>query len=347
MESRPRHNLDNPTLRGRLRGAGQGRLQHGHVGAEFKGYMSDVISLKSPERKPSHDPKIAPRSSISLSPGIDKSVANAKIAYTTKTQSATIAPVAVVKPRPDLPKQKRSIVLKRHFAKPQAYTVARKHRAHLIPTLLSGMAVVLFVAGILVLINSMRTNHTVKAQVKQLQKTENDSGISEGTPSESDPPTAASNTNYRVSPDLPRLLTIEKINVSARIRRVGVSSANVLNAPANIFDAGWYDGSAKPGENGTVVLDGHVSGPTMHGIFYSIGTLKAGDKISIERGDGKSFTYSVTGTQVFDNDKVDMSKVVTSSVPGKSGLNIMTCAGRFNVRTNQFEQRVVVFAVQD
>lgn len=74
--------------------------------------------------------------------------------------------------------------------------------------------------------------------------------------------------------------------------------------------------------------------------------MKADDVIKIERGDGQIFTYKVTGSQVYDNDKVDMAKVMTTSVPGKPGLNLVTCTGRFNVRTNTYEQRVVVFAVQ-
>jgi LPXTG-site transpeptidase (sortase) family protein len=247
-----------------------------------------------------------------------------------------------------LPKQNRSNVLSRQAVKPLVYTSAKKHRRPLVPTLLSGIAVFLFMAGLLLLFTTLRTNNTVKAQVKQLaQKTEDDNGISEGTPSEDNPPNLAGNSSYQVSPDMPRLLTIGKIDVNARIRRIGVGPNNILNAPANIFDVGWYDGSAKPGEGGTIVIDGHVSGPTKHGVFYSLGTLKAGDKISIERGDGKKYTYSVTGTQLFENNKVDMSKVMTSSVAGKPGLNLITCAGRFNVRTNQFEQRVVVYAVQD
>ena len=249
---------------------------------------------------------------------------------------------------PSLPKQKRSNVLKRQLPKPIIYTKVKKHRRPLMPMLLTGMALMLFVIGIFVLVNSLRTDHKVKAQVKKLsQATDTDNGISDGTPSEANPPNIANNRSYTVAADMPKLLTIEKIDVYAKIRKVGLGPNNILNAPANIFEVGWYNGSAKPGQNGTIVLDGHVSGPTKHGVFYSIGTLKVGDKIDIERGDGRKFTYSVTGTEIFDNDKVNMNKVVTSSVPGKPGLNLMTCAGRFNVRTNQFEQRIVVYAIQD
>lgn len=252
-----------------------------------------------------------------------------------------------VKPEPTkhLPRQSRSHVLKRQQIKKIAKLQRARHRRPIMPTLLTGMALLLFMAGIFVLVSTLRTDHTVKAQVKQLAKQSDDEGITDGIPSEDDPPINLD--NYNVAPDLPRYFSIEKLGIHARVKRLGVSADNVLKAPANIFDVGWYDGSAKPGENGTVVLDGHVSGPTKHGVFYSIGSLNKGDKVQLERGDGKVLTYTVTSSQVYDYDKVDMPKVLTTSEPGKPGLNFMTCTGRFNVRTNSFEQRIVVFTTQD
>lgn len=352
MNIRPRQNF-NQTHRGRLRGtpslivpAGLERLDENSAvsdsvvnkvhpmgigqSAKAKDYKSDIV------RPSARDEKL----SLPKQKALQKSMA-------TKMGRTINSPIA--KTRPDLPKQKRSNVLRRQMLKPPAYKAPiRRRRRSLGPGLLAGLAIMLLAAGLVILFNSLRNDRAVKAQVKQLaQITENDTGIGEGIPSEAKPPGANDTSTYKVSSDLPKLLKIDKINVNARIRRVGVGPNNVLNAPANIFDVGWYDGSAKPGENGTIVLDGHVSGPTKNGVFYSLGTLKEGDKVKIERGDGKLYTFSVTGTELFDNDKVDMNKVLTSSVPGKPGLNMVSSAGRFDVRTNQFEQRIVVYAAQD
>jgi LPXTG-site transpeptidase (sortase) family protein len=250
------------------------------------------------------------------------------------------------KKRPDIPKQQRSGVLKREALAKKSKKLNLKLKRPLMPTLMTAMAVVLFSVGVFAVISSLRTDKTVKAQVEQLAtQASDDDGMTSGMPSEEDPPKNIG--SYSVAPDLPKFLSIDKLDVKARVRKLGVGPNNVLKAPANIYDVGWYEGSAKPGENGTVVMDGHVSGPTKHGVFYSLGTLKEGDKVSVERGDGKVFTYSVTGSQVYDNDKVDMPRLMTTSVPGKPAMNLITCTGRFNVRTNQFEQRVVVFTVLD
>ena len=336
MERRSRISLDSPILTDRM----QSQPFNAYANRPGRARSFDVLSPR-PKQVPVHQPEVkvpitAPQP---VQPKPD-------IAFP-RVRTVATPPVVdnkVVK-HPGLPRQSRSNVLKRQMVKQAAKLQRAKHRRPLVPTLLTAMALFLFVAGIFVFFNTIHTNDSVKAQVKQLSKQPEDDGITDGVPSEDEPPT---NLNgYNVAPDLPRFFSIEKLDVNARVKRLGVSVDNVLKAPANIFDVGWYDGSAKPGENGTVVLDGHVSGPTKHGVFYNIGSLKAGDKVKLERGDGKVLTYTVTGTQVYEYDKVDMPKVLTSSVPGKAALNFMTCTGRFNVRTNSFEQRIVVFTTQD
>lgn len=243
---------------------------------------------------------------------------------------------------PVIPKQQRSGVLHRQSLRRSDKKHYPKYRRPLMPALMTAMAIMLFSVGVFAVVSSLRTDKTVRAQVEQLAKTNDEEGMTDGLPSEDNPPNVNSHT---VAPDLPRFLSIDKLNVKARVRQLGVGANNVMKAPSNIYDVGWYEGSSKPGQNGTVVMDGHVSGPTKNGVFYGLGSLKPADKINVERGDGEVFEYVVTGSQVYDNDKVDMSRLMTTSVPGKPALNLITCTGRFNVRTNEFEKRIVVFAV--
>lgn len=334
MDRRAKIGLDNTDYHGRLRSTRSVFVyDRPHAG------MQDVRKVRQKPKLLSSD--IAPPNQTQTT-ALTVAQLSRKFAHS----QGVIDAARAAKKRPDLPRQSRSNVLKRHAVKTASKKYRPKHRRPLMPTLLSALAIALFAVGLLAVFSSVRTDRLVKAQVGQLAaKSDDDDGISDGLPSEDDPPMNID--SYSVAADLPKFLAIEKLDVNARVRRLGVGTNNVLKAPSNIFDVGWYDGSAKPGENGTVVMDGHVSGPTKHGVFYSIGSLKPNDKISVERGDGKVFTYSVTGSQIYDNDKVDMAKVMTSSVSGKPALNLITCAGRFNVRTNQFEQRVVVFAVLD
>ncbi len=157
-------------------------------------------------------------------------------------------------------------------------------------------------------------------------------------------PAPDSISSYKVAADLPRVISIEKIKVKSRVLALGVKSNNELKAPVNIYDTGWYLESAKPGAPGAMLLDGHVTGPTQKGIFYDLKKLVAGDIITIERGDGKTFDYKVVSSKVYNKDKVDMAAALTPIEAGKPGLNLITCAGSFNAQSDQYEDRLVVFA---
>lgn len=217
----------------------------------------------------------------------------------------------------------------------------------ILPKVMVGMAVTLFIAGVAISVLSLRTNSEVKAQVKSVSKTQtkqdDDGGITEGVPNEDG--NTPSVEYYKTASTYPRVIRIAKTKTEARVLALNIAPTGALKAPANIFDAGWYKDSAKPGEQGAMVIDGHVSGPTQPGVFKKLGSLVAGDTIEIERGDGTKFTYTVTATKVFDADKLDMSSVMVPSVAGKPGLNIITCGGKFNKTTNKFEQRTVVYSV--
>ena len=64
-----------------------------------------------------------------------------------------------------------------------------------------------------------------------------------------------------------------------------------MQAPINVFDAGWYTGSVRPGQKGASIIVGHVSGPTRHGIFEKLSQLKNGDSITIGNGAGNVFNF--------------------------------------------------------
>lgn len=221
---------------------------------------------------------------------------------------------------------------------------SKKHaKKTLVPKMLVSLALALFITGSLVVFKTFKTNQAVEAQVKGLSThVKNDENA---PPSEQGlPPNTSS---YKVAPDMPRVLLIDKLKIDARVVPLGLTRDNVLKAPQNIYDVGWYQASAKPGQNGTIVMDGHRSGPSKPGVFKNLGKLEAGDKIQLERGDGKKFSYTVVKTENVKASELDMAKVLVSSVPGKPGLNLITCSGRFSAQTNQFDDRQVIYTVKD
>ncbi len=242
-------------------------------------------------------------------------------------------------------KSGRSVFMRTH------YTIngrRRPWRDRARQAMLPAMAALLFLLGLGVSTSAVLTNHHVAQQVKA-ESSNSDGVSSDGSekPDETEPD-KNSVASYNVAPDMPRYVRINNLNVFARIRRMGIDTHNAVKAPGNIFDVGWYDNSSKPSDaGGAVFLDGHISGPTKHGVFYDIKKLQKGDKVEVETGDGAKYTYSVVGQEVFDANKVDMSKALVSKVPGKQGLNMMSCFGKYDSKKGLYSQRIMVYAVKD
>lgn len=154
--------------------------------------------------------------------------------------------------------------------------------------------------------------------------------------------------NYKVAADHPRALYIDKLNVAARIMPMNLNPDNSIQAPINIYDSGWYTGSVKPGEPGAVFIDAHASGRTQEGLFGKLSTLTAGDAVSIERGDGKKYTYEVVHVETVSLANIDMKKALAPYQGVTKGLNLMTCAGDLITESNMrtLDHRVVVYTQQ-
>ncbi len=212
---------------------------------------------------------------------------------------------------------------------------------HRVSMALTVLALLAFGGGIFVGINSLKTNRFVSAQITNLQKAKDPDAPQESPPAPNDL------SSYQVPAAEPRFLSIEKLTIKTRVRKLGVKDNNELAAPANIFDAGWYEGSSKPDEAGAMLIDGHVQGPTKPGIFKNLDKLAVNDQLVIERGDGKKLHYHVVKTQNFDSTTMDMGVTLNSVVPQKNGLNIITCSGQYDTKTKNYSKRLVVFAVQD
>lgn len=162
---------------------------------------------------------------------------------------------------------------------------------------------------------------------------------------ESDPEQAVLSA-YSVAPDNPRMLHIDKININARVLPMGVNPDNSVQAPVNIFDAGWYNDSAKPGDIGAVFINAHASGPTRQGLFAYLDTLTKGDKLKIEKGDGTFINYRVVYVETVDLKKVDMRKVLLPYGNTLRGLNLMTCSGEWVQDAQTYDKRTVVYTEQ-
>lgn len=168
------------------------------------------------------------------------------------------------------------------------------------------------------------------------------------------PVTVQAKQEWTVPASHPRYISIPKLGIeNARIVQLGIiKKTGQLDAPVSIHDAGWYNGSALPGKGGAMLMDGHNGGPNFGGIFEKLRELKNGDEIIIERGDGKKLTYVVKDNRDMNvkdindpSNKWGMATMTNSIEAGKEGLNIITCVGQWDERSQTFNERTMLRAV--
>jgi sortase (surface protein transpeptidase) len=162
------------------------------------------------------------------------------------------------------------------------------------------------------------------------------------------PITKSQLSTYKVAANLPRAIYINNINVAARLMPMGVNNDNTLQVPTNINDAGWYSSSGQPGQPGAMLIDGHASETGTHyGLFGYVDTLKVGDKITVQRGDGVNFTYTIVHTEIDPLSNFDMGKLLVPYGGASQGLNIITCTGKWIENNTTLDHRLLVFATLD
>jgi LPXTG-site transpeptidase (sortase) family protein len=271
-----------------------------------------------------------------------------------EVETITVAPVIAAPSRsvPELPVEQKVNVMTR------ALEIARKdlNKERRKKTMFKRVSLILVVAVILlstgyVSFDTWMTNNRLKAGAEAAPTSATSTPVdatqaNEGT--DKAPLPASALSSYSVSPSLPRALYISKLNVAARLMPMSVNADGSIQAPTNIFDAGWYTGSVKPGEDGAMFIDGHSSGSTHEGLFGNFDKLVEGDTLQVEKGDGTKLTYKVVHTEVANLTDVDMTRMLTPYPGVTKGLNLMTCTGSWVTEgsTKTLDKRILIFTEQ-
>lgn len=139
---------------------------------------------------------------------------------------------------------------------------------------------------------------------------------------------------------LPVRLTIPVINVNAGIQSLGVTPQGTMEVPDNAVDVGWFKIGPRPGEKGSAVMAGHLDGKNDEkGVFIDLYKLKVGDKLSVVDDKGKTVTFAVTESRIYDPGYAD--EVFSGNDSAR--LNLITCDGLWNGTKKSYDKRLVVF----
>ncbi|MDX6361622.1 MAG: hypothetical protein QOC85_625 [Streptomyces sp.] len=136
---------------------------------------------------------------------------------------------------------------------------------------------------------------------------------------------------------------IPAIQVDAPVMPVGLDADGWVDAPPpddpNL--AGWYTGAVSPGEKGTAVVVGHVDNRLGPAVFYGLGALKKGNRVEVQRKDGKTAVFEIYGIEVFAKSTFPGDRVYGNK--GTPELRVITCGGGFS-KQHGYDGNVVVFA---
>lgn len=185
--------------------------------------------------------------------------------------------------------------------------------------------------------------------IATLLLTHGDTPKNEGTPrivteSAPSPSEEKPSAQYSVAATQPLSIAIPKLGITGFIQQVGIDPSGEVTAPNNIHMAGWFKESVLPGKKGLSIIDGHEGGPTMDGIFKKLSDITTGDQIIITMGDQTEHAYQVFDTHTLA-EEVSAQVLFNQSPLSEDGqLNLITCTGFFDEKTQTYNKRVIVYA---
>ncbi len=141
----------------------------------------------------------------------------------------------------------------------------------------------------------------------------------------------------------PARLIIPAIDVDAAVEPVGKGASGNMAVPNRYADVGWYKFGVRPGEQGSAVMDGHVTnGLGLPGVFARLGELRAGDVMIVETDDGMRMQFIVRGVASYPWEAFPLGDIFASNDGVR--LNLITCDGEWSAHQRMYDRRLVVFA---
>lgn len=193
--------------------------------------------------------------------------------------------------------------------------------------------------GFLLVFNSFGTSTDAKPPAQPV--------ISVSTPSVDRSPSAKAEKALVLPSAKPKRLKIREIAVNAPFMGLSLEASGQLEAPpANDSNlVGWFQEGVTPGERGTAIVAGHVDTKTGPAVFMQLSELKKGSKVDISRADGSVATFVVDSVETYEKSNFP-SKRVYSDTPDPQ-LRLITCAGEYDKKAQDYTENLVVFAHLD
>ena len=152
-----------------------------------------------------------------------------------------------------------------------------------------------------------------------------------------------------LAPALPRSvptrISIPALGLDTPVVHLGVAADGSIEVPVGGQPVGWFTGSPTPGQRGPAVILAHVTWNGARGAFFHLGEMRAGERLSVTRADGRRVTFRVTRVATFAKATFP-TETVYGNTPDAE-LRLITCGGDYHPGTKEpYADNVVVFAAQ-
>jgi sortase (surface protein transpeptidase) len=136
-------------------------------------------------------------------------------------------------------------------------------------------------------------------------------------------------------------IAIPAVGIDARVVPVGLRADRTMEVP-EVDLAGWYEPGPRPGEAGPAVIVGHVDSRHGPAVFFRLGELRQGDRITIGQQGGAARSFLVERVERSPKEALPVGRIWDRT--RQPVLRLITCGGSFDRSTGHYRDNVIVYA---
>lgn len=124
--------------------------------------------------------------------------------------------------------------------------------------------------------------------------------------------------------------------------QVGTLPDRSVEVPERWQEVGWFDGGARPGEDGPAVLLGHVDSKAGPAVFVRLPQVEAGAVVEVVDAEGGVVRFAVDRVEQHPKTRFPTEAVYLPAL--RAELRLVTCGGAFDRPTGHYVDNIVVYA---
>ncbi len=141
----------------------------------------------------------------------------------------------------------------------------------------------------------------------------------------------------------PVRIRIPAARVDSALERLDRAANGTIKVPRSPNTAGWYAKGPRPGQRGPAVILGHVDSATGPAVFFDLAEVRRGDAVHVERSDGSTADFRVTGLVRVAKNSFPTELVYAPTL--EASLRLVTCGGTIDPKTGHYRDNVIVLAI--